>query len=397
MSEFSTEPPSEPQEPDPAAIPVAPPHTPWITGALIVLSVVCTALWKVYPQSVEGRLFASGIELWEGSKWWCLLTSAFLHVDLMHLVFNCYWARRFGVVLERDLPTRGYWGLIVMTAWFGSVAELAVTGGTGVGMSGMIYGFFGYLLVQRVWKPVFARVVEPRTIMLLLGWLVLCFVMTSAGTMHVANFAHLGGLVAGLLAGAAVGEWKGKRLAAAAAALLLLASIGTLLWAPWQDDWRLARAMRALKNGDPAAALPDLEHVHRNHPDHGWTASTAAQILINQKDYAKALDLLSSTAELTSDVMVNNSLAWLLATCPDPTIRDGPRAVRVAKQACDATEWSDPCILDTLAAACAESGDLESAVKWSEKSQLNYNDDEGALELKQHLQSFREGKAVREP
>lgn len=393
MSEFSTEPPSELQEPDTAAIPVAPPPTPWITGALIVLSVVCTALWKVYPEPVEGWLFASGIELWQGGKWWCLLTSAFLHVDLMHLVFNCYWAWRFGVVLERELPVRGYGGLIVMTVWFSSVAELAVTGGTGVGMSGMVYGFFGYLLVQRVWKPGFARVVEPGTIMLMLGWLVLCFVMTAAGTMHVANYGHLGGLVGGVLAGAAVGGWKGKRLAAAAAALLLLASIGTLFWVPWQDDWHLARAMRALENGDPAAALPDLEHVHRNHPDHGWSASTAAQILIDQKDYAKALNLLSSTAELTSDVMVTNALAWLLATCPDPTIRDGPRAVRVARRACDATEWSEPSILDTLAAACAESGDFESAVKWSEKSLLNFND-EG---LRDHLRSFQSRQPVREP
>ncbi len=315
----------------------------------------------------------------------------------MHLFFNCYWVGRFGAVLERELPARGYGALIVMTTWISSSAELAVTGGTGVGMSGMVYGLFGYLLVQRVWKPVFGRVVRRGTIMLMLGWLVLCFVMTSAGTMNVANFAHLGGLVAGLLAGAAVGEWKGRRLAVAAAALLLLASAVTLFWAPWLDDWHLARAMRALENGDSAAALPDLEHVLRNHPDHGWTASTAAQILISQKDYARALDLLSSTAELTSAVMVTNSLAWLLATCPDPTIRDGPRAVRVATQACEATDWSDPSILDTLAAAYAESGDFESAIKWSEKSQLNYNDDEGALELKQHLQSFREGKPVREP
>jgi len=395
VTESSAEPPSEPQETQLPTRPPAPARTAWITGALIVLSIIGSALWMLYPEPVESWMYAPGMELWQGRKWWCLLTSLFLHVDLMHLVFNCYWIWRFGAVLERELPTRGYGALIVMATWISSLAELAVTGSTGVGMSGLVYGLFGYLLIQRMRLPGFARVVEPGTI-LMLGWLVLCFVMTSAGKMQVANYAHLGGLVAGVLAGGAVGARKSSRLAAAAALLLLLASIVTLFWAPWQDDWRLARAMRSLEKNDLAAALPDLEYVLQHHPEHGWTASTAAQILIDQKEYAKALDLLTRTLELTNDVLVSNTLAWQLATCPDAKIRDGTRAIRVAKQACEATDWSDPSILDTLAAAYAESGDFESAIQWSEKSLLQSNDAD-AEELRDHLRSFQARQPVREP
>jgi membrane associated rhomboid family serine protease len=364
---------------------------------MIVLSAGLTMLWKFYPESSWGWLVTSSLELWQGQKLWTLLTSVFLHVDPMHLVFNAYWMWRFGRMIENEISPAAYSGLIVLTTWLGSTAELAVSGQTGVGMSGMVYGLFGFMLALRTRKPVYRFVLDPTVVLLMLGWLVLCFGMTKVGTMNVANMAHVGGLVAGVLAGVAVGGWKASRPSAATVALLVAASVATLFWAPWQDDWRVARAFRAMQCGDDEAALAYLKIIHKHHPEHDWAATSAALILKKRKDYAAARQLLERTVEHTSGAVVANLLAWLISTCPDDTIRDGPRAVMLAKRACDATDWAEPSILDTLAAAYAESGDFESAVKWSEKSQLHYNDDEGALEMKQHLESFRAGKPVREP
>ncbi len=63
-----------------------------------------------------------------------------------------------------------------------------------------------------------------------------------------------------------------------------------------------------------------------------------------------------------------NNLAWIFATHPDPQIRDGAQAVRLAERACQLTNYKAPSLLDTLAAAYAEAGQFENAVKTAQKA-----------------------------
>lgn len=60
--------------------------------------------------------------------------------------------------------------------------------------------------------------------------------------------------------------------------------------------------------------------------------------------------------------------AWLLAICPEPSLRDGALAVQYAHTACDLTEWSEWQVLAILAAAHAENGDFEQAVEIQTKA-----------------------------
>src|SRR5206468_2705273 len=57
-----------------------------------------------------------------------------------------------------------------------------------------------------------------------------------------------------------------------------------------------------------------------------------------------------------------NALAWLLATSPDPAVRDGERALRLAARAVELTASRNPQVLDTQAAAQAASGRFAAAV-----------------------------------
>ncbi|HZL42164.1 MAG TPA: tetratricopeptide repeat protein, partial [Verrucomicrobiae bacterium] len=63
-----------------------------------------------------------------------------------------------------------------------------------------------------------------------------------------------------------------------------------------------------------------------------------------------------------------NNLAWLLATCPDPSLRDGRRALEMARQPEQLSGGKSPEILDTLAAAYAEAGDFQKAAETAKRA-----------------------------
>jgi hypothetical protein len=63
-----------------------------------------------------------------------------------------------------------------------------------------------------------------------------------------------------------------------------------------------------------------------------------------------------------------NNLAWLLAASSDPSVRNGPEAVKLAERACRLTQGRAIVPLGTLAAAYAEAGRFKDAVAAGQKS-----------------------------
>lgn len=90
-----------------------------------------------------------------------------------------------------------------------------------------------------------------------------------------------------------------------------------------------------------------------------------------------------------------NQLAWLQATCPDERYRDGKNAVTAATKACELTSWKDDGVMDTLAAAYAESGDFEQARKWQEKAIQLATNEKDNQEFRSRLELYQSGKPYR--
>ena len=108
---------------------------------------------------------------------------------------------------------------------------------------------------------------------------------------------------------------------------------------------------------------------------------------------AKAEQLLSAMIEEDpQNTYALNLLAWHLATHPDDAARDGDRAVALATRAV-ALAPDDVNLIDTLAAAHAERGDVEEAVATQERAVALDPDNEG---LTEHLERFRAGHPVRD-
>ena len=107
------------------------------------------------------------------------------------------------------------------------------------------------------------------------------------------------------------------------------------------------------------------------------------------KDFEKGLQLAPD-----DDGLLNN-LAWVLSTSPGDSLRDGKKSLDYAKQACELTEYSQSHILSTLAAAYAELGQWDEAVKWSEKS-IEVDEGQVVDQLKTELENYKQKKPTRE-
>ena len=94
-----------------------------------------------------------------------------------------------------------------------------------------------------------------------------------------------------------------------------------------------------------------------------------------------------------------NNLAWIRATAPASALRDGVRALDLAQRANEVSGGSNAGVLKTLAAAQAESGHWDEALKVARLAE-DLAKKEGAAELAASLQEcirlFESGKPCRD-
>jgi tetratricopeptide (TPR) repeat protein len=142
-----------------------------------------------------------------------------------------------------------------------------------------------------------------------------------------------------------------------------------------------------LQQGKVDDAITHYEQALEINPGYGKASSNLATALLQQGRVAEAIARLQLALKVgPTDPSIQNNLAWLLATCPDASLRDGPKALRLARQANELTGGKNPVFLHTLAAAFAETGQFTEAAQYAQKG-LELAQAAGRQDLAERLNS----------
>ena len=186
------------------------PSTPIVTPMVIAACVLIALLGPMAPEGLLGRL-----ALWpwgHGFRPWQLLSYAFLHGGLFHLVFNMLALHWFGGDLERVYGPRRLLLLYGAGVLGAALAQLAVDRLQGteqftIGASGGVFGLllaYAVTFPRRKVIPLFPPIPMPAWLFAVLYAALELYLGLSGSLPGIAHFAHLGGLLG---AGAVLGVW----------------------------------------------------------------------------------------------------------------------------------------------------------------------------------------------
>ena len=136
------------------------------------------------------------------NQWWRLITPMFLHFSFAHLAFNCLWIYVLGEKIERVDGKLIFTLIIILTGVFSNLLQYFWTSSSLFGgLSGVIYGMLGYCLVMEMESNYDKYGLPPGLYLFMIAWLILGFlgILDLFGFGSVANFAHLGGMLSGLM------------------------------------------------------------------------------------------------------------------------------------------------------------------------------------------------------
>lgn len=173
----------------------------WLLGAVHL-----SAFFGERAEQIDGLRLATftGMkttpQIMEQGQWWRLISSMFIHLDIMHLAFNAYGLYQIGPLIERFFG-RSRWVIVyVLSGLVGSLASLAWSDVPSAGASGAIYGVVGALLVFGYkYRSILPERVSHAFTRGLAPWVVFGIGIGLVGVFPMDNAAHIGGLGTGAL------------------------------------------------------------------------------------------------------------------------------------------------------------------------------------------------------
>ena len=138
------------------------------------------------------------------NEWWRLITPMLIHFSPTHLIFNCLWIYILGREIEQLDGKVIFIFLVLFTSASSNYLQYAFSGPALFGgLSGVVYGLLGYCFVSETFNRSNKFSFPPAIYIFMFVWLLIGFTgfLDLLGFGKLANFAHLGGLLSGILSG----------------------------------------------------------------------------------------------------------------------------------------------------------------------------------------------------
>ncbi|VAX42141.1 Rhomboid protease GlpG [hydrothermal vent metagenome] len=171
----------------------------WALGDKTKPVVTQLTIAPVYDSSAEARKnHNQGLSNIRQGEVWRLITPIFLHFSVIHILFNMMWLRDLGQVIEFRQGSLRFLLMVLVIALFSNLAQYLWSGPVFGGMSGVVYGLFGYLWMKSKYDPASGFYMPPNIIFWMVGFF-LIFTFGAFG--NIANMAHGVGLAVGMVMG----------------------------------------------------------------------------------------------------------------------------------------------------------------------------------------------------
>ncbi len=181
------------------------PKIPFITYGLIVINTIVFILMRFfgYGDYIIGKYSTFGASIVIDQEFFRLITGAFVHLSIMHFIFNMYSLLVIGAQMESYLGKIKYFVVLLFSTIIGSLFSLIFnSNNVTFGMSGVIFGIIGSMLYFGYHYRVYlGQVIKSQIIPIAVG----LFLLGLFSEGEIDNFANIGGLIAGALITMALG------------------------------------------------------------------------------------------------------------------------------------------------------------------------------------------------
>lgn len=258
-------------------------YIPYLTATCCVVSLVLfigintegTLAWDDYKRWGSPSVF----DIFDGSIWG-LITSNFLHVEIWHIACNLYWFWLFGKKIEFETGKIYYVLLILSAALVSSLAELSFSDTSGIGLSGIVYAFFGFIIIKGKKSEEYKNFIHYQTINLFVIWLFLCLVLTKSKAMNIGNAAHFGGLLWGATL-AYISRFKNiMQWSISMVFLIIIASM--IFWSPFSTSYLTVKVTELHKNQKIDEAILVYQQILDRDPDNEFAKLNLKPLQIYQ-------------------------------------------------------------------------------------------------------------------